>query len=239
MRHLLALSLCVVFTGCHPRTVVVQNHSCSNFVQDGDESDIDCGGAQCGRCGDGRVCIGAADCASGVCSSSGHCQEGAFTVPADVYAIQGNAGAVVAPGTQAGFAILAASGGSSFRLIWTGDGAVTGTYHEFYGSIYTDGQFASVTQGCGDGSCGFGHNDYLSTPYPVPGGERIDFDSPSATALKGFDFVVNGGASGIGEPVYFDLFVDGQYIPDAIFFTDATTGQSAFPQTIPFGLQTQ
>jgi hypothetical protein len=234
----LPLALIVLLAGCHVTTTpVVVTHSCSNFVRDGDETDVDCGGRDCAPCGDGRMCIANSDCASQLCGAGGHCQEGAITPPptADVYQVLGGAGAIVAPGAQAGYAITAAAGGSSFRLVWTGDGSVSGTYREFYGSVFTDGQFATVTPGC-SGACNFDPGGYLSQPYTVSGGERLDFDANNVNDLDGFDFVVTGGLSGKGEPVYFDLFIDGGHLPMAIFFTDAATGQAAYPQTIPFGL---
>ena len=242
MRHLLTLAswvaLCVVSSGCRVNNGPVVTSSCNDFIRNGDETDIDCGGSRCPRCGDGRVCAVAADCASGECSTSGHCQEGAFTVPTLVYDVLGDAGSLVSPGVRAGFAISSARGGSSFRLLWTGDGNVSGTYHEFYGSVYTDGTFVSVTA-CTDPSCASVAGDYISGPYTVPGGERVDFDSANVNGLDGMDFVVNGGQSGIGEPVFFDLFIDGAYVPSAIVFTEASTGQPLSPSSIPFGLQTR
>jgi hypothetical protein len=241
MRNLLIASL-VLSAGCHTTVVNQQppppTHSCTNFIQDGDETDVDCGGATCPRCGDGRLCAANGDCASSMCSATSHCQEGAFTVPTDIYAIAGGGELFIMPGQQAGFGITAAMGGSSFRLVWTGDGNVSGTYHEFYGSVYTDGTFTSITPGC-SGQCSFDRSSYVAQPYSVPGGERVDFDANNVNDIDGFDFVVDGGASGTGEPVYFDLFIDGNYVPMAIFFADATTGQAAYPQTIPFGLTTQ
>jgi hypothetical protein len=236
----LTLASIVLLAGCHVTTqpVVVPTHSCTDFVRNGDETDIDCGGHDCAPCGDGRVCSVNTDCASSVCSATSHCQEGAFTVPSDVYSIAGGAGALVVPGTQAGYAITAAAGGSSFRLVWTGDGSVSGTYREFYGSVFTDGQFTTITPGC-SGNCNFDSGGYVSQPYSVPGGERVDFDANNVNDLDGFDFVVTGGAMTNGEPVYFDLFIDGRYVPMAIFFTDAQSGQAAYPQSIPFGLVTQ
>jgi hypothetical protein len=237
MRNLLLASFFVALAGCHPVPITGDNHSCHDFIRNGDETDIDCGGATCPACGDGQVCAVAQDCASGNCTTTDHCQEGAFTVAGvQTYAIAGNAGVLVTPGTQAGFAITAAGSGSSFRLVWTGDGNVTNQYHEFYGSVYTDGTFVSVTPGC-SGDCSFGANDYVSPSYQVSGGERVDFDSANVNDLDGIDFVVGGGAMN-GEPLYFDLFIDGTYQPMAVQFTDATSGQPAFPQTIPFGLLT-
>ena len=45
--------------------------SCFNAVQDGTETDVDCGGA-CQPCAEGRICLADADCASGNCTE-GRC----------------------------------------------------------------------------------------------------------------------------------------------------------------------
>ncbi len=42
--------------------------SCTNGVEDGRESDVDCGGA-CGKCVEGKGCLSADDCTTGVCTS--------------------------------------------------------------------------------------------------------------------------------------------------------------------------
>jgi hypothetical protein len=47
--------------------------SCSDGVQNGDESDVDCGGTDCSPCWGGESCGGASDCMSGVCTS-GSCE---------------------------------------------------------------------------------------------------------------------------------------------------------------------
>ena len=52
---------------------ICQVPSCSDVVQNGTETDVDCGGASCGPCADGLGCVDAADCQSGVCSG-GTCQ---------------------------------------------------------------------------------------------------------------------------------------------------------------------
>jgi hypothetical protein len=45
--------------------------SCTNSVQDGDETDVDCGGAKCtARCIDGKKCKLGGDCQSGVCGGT-------------------------------------------------------------------------------------------------------------------------------------------------------------------------
>jgi LruC domain-containing protein len=46
--------------------------SCTDGVQNQNESDVDCGGPNCGRCADTRTCGAGSDCTSGVCSG-GHC----------------------------------------------------------------------------------------------------------------------------------------------------------------------
>ncbi len=42
--------------------------SCTNNVQDGQETDIDCGGGSCAKCADGKNCNGPSDCVSNDCS---------------------------------------------------------------------------------------------------------------------------------------------------------------------------
>lgn len=44
--------------------------SCTDNLKNGTESDIDCGGSTCQKCGLDKVCTGAADCASGSCVSN-------------------------------------------------------------------------------------------------------------------------------------------------------------------------
>lgn len=46
--------------------------TCTNGMQDGNETAIDCGGGECPACGDGETCVMASDCVSGVCE--GTCQ---------------------------------------------------------------------------------------------------------------------------------------------------------------------
>ncbi len=43
--------------------------SCSDAVQNGAETDIDCGGQACATCAVGKGCFAASDCASGVCTN--------------------------------------------------------------------------------------------------------------------------------------------------------------------------
>lgn len=47
--------------------------SCMNGTRDGDETDVDCGGALCPKCVVGRTCALATDCASASCGTDGVC----------------------------------------------------------------------------------------------------------------------------------------------------------------------
>ena len=42
--------------------------TCSDDVQNGDETDVDCGGPVCPACADGKKCVLSRDCASSVCT---------------------------------------------------------------------------------------------------------------------------------------------------------------------------
>lgn len=148
------------------------------------------------------------------------------------YRIQPGAGTVVFPGTQAGFGITANVGGS-YRLVWTGDAATSGTYSNFTGYVYTPGSFTVFDPGCG-GGCPLEGNDYVYQPAAVSGGgEEIDFDTIATDGLDGFDFGVDT------EPVTFDLVIDGVRYQQLVFFTSGDTGQTSSPESIPFALQTQ
>ncbi|MFM2152009.1 MAG: hypothetical protein RL199_444 [Pseudomonadota bacterium] len=46
---------------------------CTDKRLDNDETDLDCGGIACAPCADKQKCLGASDCASGVCSTAGQC----------------------------------------------------------------------------------------------------------------------------------------------------------------------
>ncbi len=53
--------------------VCVAAPTCNDAVQNGAETDIDCGGGTCGKCADTKKCLVAADCQSGMCTG-GTCQ---------------------------------------------------------------------------------------------------------------------------------------------------------------------
>lgn len=46
---------------------------CENNVKDSDETDVDCGGSQCAKCGNGKSCSSVDDCSSGACDNNGVC----------------------------------------------------------------------------------------------------------------------------------------------------------------------
>jgi hypothetical protein len=152
---------------------------------------------------------------------------------APVSLIQNGAGIPISPGAMAGYGITSNTG-TSFRIVWTGDAGAVGGYREFWGSVWTPGVFDSVTPGCFQNACPLESDDFLSSPISLSsGGERIDWDTFATTGLDGFDFTATG------EPIYFDMFIDGVRYPALTVFTDGSTGQLASAPGLPFGLQTR
>ena len=49
--------------------------SCNDGVQNGDETDVDCGGSCADQCGGGEGCMDADDCQSNECANDGTCEE--------------------------------------------------------------------------------------------------------------------------------------------------------------------
>ena len=97
--------------------------SCSNGVRDGDETDVDCGGAICPACANGRGCAAGRDCVSLVCAGAqcttdAGCSDGtreAFASVTQFPSIAGCAGGWSVPGLGATTspACLRLSGNSS------------------------------------------------------------------------------------------------------------------------------
>jgi hypothetical protein len=152
----------------------------------------------------------------------------------EIYRIQTGAGTIISPGQQAGYGITANVGGS-YRLVWTGDAQSSGAYREFRGAVSTPGGFLQVTPGCAQGSCQLEADDVVANPVAIRGGgQAISFDAFTTVGIDGFDFVVDT------EPVYFDLFIDGQRYPNLIFFPSRDLGgELANVRGFPFGLTTQ
>ncbi len=76
---------------------------CADGIQDGQETDVDCGGPSCSQCGNGRHCGVGADCQSGVCSG-GVC---AVLLPAGA-SCTGNAGCLSGSCAQNGICCASA-----------------------------------------------------------------------------------------------------------------------------------
>jgi hypothetical protein len=145
-----------------------------------------------------------------------------------------NSATNVQAGVLAGYGIRSL-GGNTYRVFWTGDGnSAGGGYHEFWGSMWTTGTFTNQLVGCAGGFCAIEPGDFVSTPYKVSTGERIDWDTFASDGNDGFEVETSS------EIVYFDLFIDGKRIPSLVFFPDATkNGSIANPSAIPFGMTTQ
>jgi hypothetical protein len=61
--------------------------TCTDGIQNGNETDVDCGGPSCPKCVEGRHCATGGDCATGVCTG-GICVASAPTCSADVCGAQ-------------------------------------------------------------------------------------------------------------------------------------------------------
>jgi len=220
--------------GSDSRCATVVVISCSDGIRNGDESDVDCGGSCGATCDLGFNCGADADCKSGtICGVDSRCSPDITTLPNEAgitpYVIDPGVGLVVNPGTQAGFGITANTG-ASYRIVWTGDSNASGTYHEFTGTVWTDGMFTNFVPGCNSAFCPLEANDFVSAVTPVsPSGQVITFDTFATDGLDGFDFVSTS------EPVYFDLRIDGAYVETLVFFSSG--GAASNPAMIPFALQ--
>ncbi len=56
---------------CDTTTNACVDPTCTDVKLDGDETDVDCGGLVCDPCIDGKLCLVAGDCESGVCADNG------------------------------------------------------------------------------------------------------------------------------------------------------------------------
>jgi hypothetical protein len=57
---------------CSPGNRTCQSPTCADGVKNSNETDVDCGGGGCPTCANGRRCVTAADCSSGICPSATH-----------------------------------------------------------------------------------------------------------------------------------------------------------------------
>jgi hypothetical protein len=149
-----------------------------------------------------------------------------------VYSLQVGGTVPVAPGTQVGYALTAPQP-MSYLFRWTGDAKVGGqAYSKFYGSVWTTGHFTLLTPGCTNQACPLETGDYVSGINQVTGGgERIDWNTNASTGWDGFSFATDT------EPLYFDVFVDGNAQPNLFVFPEAPGGQPTSPAANPFGIQ--
>ncbi|MFO0757186.1 MAG: hypothetical protein U0359_11895 [Byssovorax sp.] len=58
------------FAQCQNNICIVPNSPCNDKVKNGTETDIDCGGGNCGKCPNGWICNVGTDCKSGACSAN-------------------------------------------------------------------------------------------------------------------------------------------------------------------------
>jgi hypothetical protein len=112
---------------------VCQAPSCSDAVQNQNETDTDCGGACGNGCAVGKKCLSASDCATFVCKA-GTCQDVGLTV------------AYYARDTQAGDAFI----GPSLKIVNGGSFAVP--YSELTIRYYYTNDNASYAEGYGCGT---------------------------------------------------------------------------------------
>jgi hypothetical protein len=139
----------------------------------------------------------------------------------------------VAPGTQVGYA-LTAVGPKSYQFRWTGQAKVAGDgYHEFYGSVWTTGTFTSLIPGCANDVCNLETGDFVSTAADVPGGQRIDWDTFASSGWDGFAFTTDT------EPLYFDVYIDGERHPELFAFPQYPTGADSSPAASPFAISSE
>jgi hypothetical protein len=211
---------------------------CSDGVKDGNETDVDCGGS-CPPCAAGKVCAVNADCVPGECTGN-ICTPhpmGAGATPTATYIVPVATGVgTVAPSTG-GYGITATVQGgtaATYRLVAL---APAGTSSELYGSIFSAGGFSSITVGCAGNACATATIDFVSQPYNVPGGQRVDFDFLGPQTPAGFDadVLVNSAA----EPLFFDLFEDGAPVPQSTQFTASPSNVVSTPAQMPFGAYVQ
>jgi hypothetical protein len=158
---------------------------------------------------------------------------GAEAIPSasPTFHVQLNTATGVVAGMQAGYGLRTLADPNTFRIIWTGDGNVGGGYHEFWGTVWTTGHFSNQVMGCTNNFCPLEAGDFVSTPRAVTGGQRIDWDTFASDGLDGFEVTTDT------PPLYFDVFIDGQRLPNLVFFPDATqNGTIATVSAIPFAI---
>lgn len=90
-----------------------QAPACTDTVENGDETDVDCGGSCPAKCLDGKGCIGQGDCASGTCSA-GVCGPAFRVHPASATIAVGGTLTLISSGGAAPYTYSVTSGDGSF-----------------------------------------------------------------------------------------------------------------------------
>jgi hypothetical protein len=101
--------------------------TCTDNIKNGSETDVDCGGS-CPKCGVGKQCVQAADCASGYCAG-GQCVVGQGTCAAGANACPGFEPSTVCntqPGVGTCHCVIANEGGATRCASGTGVGSMCG-----------------------------------------------------------------------------------------------------------------
>jgi hypothetical protein len=157
---------------------------------------------------------------------------GSLPASATMYKIQSGGSSTLNVGTQVGYAITATSTiggpGATYQVVWTGDAAASGTYHEFWGTIWSTGKLSSLN------GVTLEADDFLS---PIrtdsSGAARVDWDTFASDGIDGFTVVTDT------EPVIFDFYIEGLHYPNYVFFPDGSNGGTVSSvSAFPFGMNT-
>jgi hypothetical protein len=211
-----------------PAACISALNNCNDGVQNGTESDVDCGGGTCMPCSNGRTCNVGSDCDAGMCSN-GHCSGGGVvTLPMSAFvAPRMYQSAVYPPAGQTGYAVQPiANAQAQHELVIRWDG---NPGHIFSGTVSTPNTIVSAT---------IANNAevYLSQPYRVEGGMRFDFRATDVEVDGITILAIGSGGTRDGSPLYFELAVDGKDDPTRIWYSSDGAGQLGSPTVDPFGI---
>jgi hypothetical protein len=169
-----------VTDNCQSGVCAAIDTTCSNGAQDGAETDVDCGGPACDKCGVLEHCMLNSDCVFDHCvllsgSSGGHCMAPSNLISAWPFDgsgkdVSGNGNSALLMGNSS-YTTQAHSGGQAASFAATSSWAVT--------SSIDVGNELTLT-------------GWLYLPSPGPGGSMpIITSAQSFSTPNGFDFMVN------------------------------------------------